>query len=647
MADTTFVSGTVITKEWLNDVNRLTYDLPSQAVSKGASLVGVFDSGNFYSSTNAEGALQEVGKDLRGRLRDIRTFSGIVADGATDDHDAFQLAVNTAKAGGYGIYFPENVYLLIEFSTATDQLYISGNVSIIGGNKRNCGFIIDKKVDNSPIIHDPLFCFGITSKGSAVDAWTGSMREVGFILKAGCHTFERCCHFYEWQHASVENCWYDGRAVTFAQSVQAGGFLSSNIQGSWAIGQTNAYGIRVRGNVGYASAYYQNGESLGFTNIYDSEIIGNRMYGFSDDLAVHGGENVVVAYNVNKPVAGRYYAEDVTNYQLIGNVLEHCRDPGGAWLNGLGIGAIRVSHTATYAIANSAPANNNVIISRNIVNIPEGCYQSNCIDVENCQDGLQITDNVLHSRGTGSVDVTNAISVRQTTTLGAWVGPTGNPDSGTGGVVRLRQGLISGNQCVGTGWANGEGSCGVSATAIGPIAVRGNICGGYYMPFSSIDFSADNLGLAVATDPFKNVHMVSLFKKRPVIHRAVITAANNITFAGHPIGSPYTLVNDAGLDFFANNAGSIRGARIKVAAAATASNLVLLRVLKNGVQLGTDTAFTTITPTTNFVSYQVNFGGTDMPFAAQDKLQFQLYCLSGQVVAIAGEVEIFGLYSGA
>lgn len=40
MADTTFVSGTVITKEWLNDVNRLTYDLPSQAVSKGAALVG-------------------------------------------------------------------------------------------------------------------------------------------------------------------------------------------------------------------------------------------------------------------------------------------------------------------------------------------------------------------------------------------------------------------------------------------------------------------------------------------------------------------------------------------------------------------------------------------------------------------------------
>lgn len=50
MADTTFVSGTVITKEWLNDVNRLTYDLPSQAVSKGAALVGMEDPSGIAST---------------------------------------------------------------------------------------------------------------------------------------------------------------------------------------------------------------------------------------------------------------------------------------------------------------------------------------------------------------------------------------------------------------------------------------------------------------------------------------------------------------------------------------------------------------------------------------------------------------------
>ncbi len=41
MADTTFVNGTVIVPDWLNDVNRLTYDLPSTASGKGDALVGV------------------------------------------------------------------------------------------------------------------------------------------------------------------------------------------------------------------------------------------------------------------------------------------------------------------------------------------------------------------------------------------------------------------------------------------------------------------------------------------------------------------------------------------------------------------------------------------------------------------------------
>jgi hypothetical protein len=615
MADTTFVDQqTVIPAAWLNDVNKDTYG---------------------------------------GKFRDVRSFAGIVANGTTNDMAAFRTAVATAIAGEYGIWFPEGVYLLLEFPTALSQVFITGGLCLLGANPQNCGFILDKKVNNSPVIHDPLFCFGISSKGSAVTAWTGRMEKIGFVLKAGCKTFERCCHFYEWQQATVKDCWYDGRAVTFTLAQFAGGFLSSNEQSTWATGQSAAYyGINILGNEGHASAYYQNSESIAFTNLRDSTLDNNRMYGFADDMAVHGGSNVTMTNNINKPVLGRIYAEDVTGILISGNTLEHCKDPSGAYTVGSGVTGIRISHTATYAINNTAPANNDVIITNNRVIMPEGSYMATPIYIENVQDGLICRGNILENQGTGTLDAaTGSISLIQAATLGAWTGPTGNPDFAAGGVVRCRSAIIEDNVCCGTGWSATEGSCGVSFAAgstavIGPIEVRGNICGAYFMPYQTINFAASNRAMAVSTDAFKNVSIVSLLRTKPVEHRSVMTAAMTLTFAGHPIGAPADLLDDSGLDFLANSAGSIRGLRIRVKTAATASNFCLIRILKNGVQLGADTAFATITPTTNFVSYTVNFFNTVMTFAAQDKLKIQVYFTAGQIVALEGTAEVFVLYNG-
>jgi len=616
MTSKTWAAGTVIDSPWLQDVDDVVYQ-------------------------------------RKGLYKDIRTFAGIVADGVTDDSTAFKAAVANAKTNGYTIWFPQNVFLLIEFATALSQIYISGNVNIIGEHKKRCGFIIDKKVDNNPVIHDPLFCFGITAKGSAVDAWTGTMDSIGFVLKAGCHTFERCCHFYEWQNATVKDCWYDGRAVTFTLAKFAGGFLSSNEQPTWATGQSAAYyGINIIGNEGHASAYYQNSESIAFTNLHDSIIDNNRMYGFADDMAVHGGSNVTMTNNINKPVLGRIYAEDVTGILIAGNTLEHCKDPSGVYTVGSGVTGIRISHTATYAVNNTIPANNNVIITNNRVIMPEGSYMATPIYVENVQDGLIVRGNILENQGSGTLDTaTGSISLIQTATLGAWTGPTGNPDFAAGGVVRCRSAIVEGNICCGPGWSATEGSCGVSfaagaSAAIGPIEIKGNVCGAYFMPYNTINFHTDNRAMAVSTDPFKLVSIVSLLRTKPVEHRSVMTAAMNLNFAGHPIGSPADLLDDGGLDFLANSAGSLRGLRIRVKTAATASNFCLVRILKNGVQLGVDTAFATITPTTNFVSYTVNFFNATMTFSAQDKIKVQVYFAAGQLVALEGTAELFVLYNG-
>ena len=563
-------------------------DAASTDGGKGASQIGVQDAAGWWptSAKNSEAILATAGRDLRGRLRDVRTFAGIVANGTTDDSTAFKAACVTARAGGYGIWFADSVFLLIEFATALSQVFISGPVSLVGANRKNCGFIVDKKVDNNPIIHDPLFCFGITSKGSVVDAWTGRMENIGIIIKAGCHTFGICCQFYEMQQAKILNNWYDSRAVTWGLAKFAGWWLCGNFQPSWAVGQTDPYGIEVIGNEGHASAYYQNGESISFTNLRDSIVSHNKAYGFSDDMAIHGGSNITFTYNTNNPLLGRFYVEDVDGILIHGNHLEHCKDPSGVYAVGSGVTGIRISHTATYAINNTVPANNNVTITNNRIVLPEGSYMAGPIYVENSQDGLIIRGNIIENQGTGTLDAaTGSITLTQTATLGAWVGPAGNPDSGAGGVVRCRSAIIDGNICCGPGWSATEGSLGVSfsagsTVAIGPIEIKGNICGAYFIPYASVNFHEDNRALPISTDPFKLISLISMYRTGKPVFSSVLTAAQNLTYAGHPIGSPADLLDSGGLDFFPSTAGCIKGLKIRVKAAANSSAFCFVRIKK-------------------------------------------------------------------
>jgi len=75
MADKTWVPGTVIDSPWLQDVNDITYGLPSTATGEGASLVAVEDSSNWFSAVatkTVETILGWIGKWLGGR--DINVF---------------------------------------------------------------------------------------------------------------------------------------------------------------------------------------------------------------------------------------------------------------------------------------------------------------------------------------------------------------------------------------------------------------------------------------------------------------------------------------------------------------------------------------------------------------------------------------------
>lgn len=610
-----------------------------------------------YSGPDGDTYVASALDDLYGLTdalgKDIRTYAGIVADGVTDDFVALQAAFNTAYTNNETIYFPSGVYCRVVFTVAHPNLFIHGKVSLRGANSQNCGFRIYKDYDNTPIVHSPLFCFGIASKGATVDAWRGTMQGIGFIVEAGCGTYERTCHFYEWQNATVRDCYFDSRAVTWALAKMAGGFLASNVQPTWAVGQSAFYyGMLIDNNEAHASAYYQNSEPIGFTNLADSVIQNNRFYGFSDDIGIHGGNNILVQGNTHSTLLGRLYVEDATNVTLRDNLLIRCKQPDNTYTNGSGgtVGC-RVTMSSIYYPNNACVAPNNIIITGNRFVIPSGAWMSTVIYCENVQDGLIVDGNIVDNQG--SADTTTGIlSIVQTLMLGTWVGPVGNPDYTNGGVIRLRSAVVTNNLCVGPGWVDGDGSLGIAAVSgqaavLGPITISKNTVGGIYASYNTgIYVKDDNRSLPVTTQKWLNVSPAVIEK---VLHEGIIAATDNFNFANHPVGTPLTIKDRGGLDFFAPQAGSIRGYRVEVAAAASAPNLFFARVMKTtgGVraQLGSDISFATNSPSTNCISYTGSYTGAAMDFAAGDKLELLMYNAAGQVVALTGNVKMLGLYA--
>lgn len=593
----------------------------------------------------------QYNRTVASKLGDVVSVKdyGVVGDGATDDFLALQAAFSDASLHGKTLLFPTGCWCKVSFTTQNANLFLYGNASIIGAGARSCGFKITKNYNHTG--HAPLFCFGIPSKGAAVNAWTGAMDNLGFELIAGCSSFERLCHFYEWQNARVTNNWYDGRAVTWPVAGFSGGFLSSNIQATWATGQTDAYGIVVDNNEMHASANYQNNEAWGFTNLHDSIITRNRSYGFSDDCAIHGGSNIIVEGNTHSTVLGRFYGEDCQNVTWSKNYLTRCKLPDGTWQDGSGgTAGFRVSMTGTYAVNNSLPANSNIRLLNNTVVIPSGAWLGVGFYVENVQNGLIIDGNFVDNAGSADT-TTNMLSVVQSTLMGSWTGPVGNPDYSNGGVVRLRNTKISNNHCVGSGWADGEGSLGISAAAgapgiLGPIDVTNNTVGGIYAPYSTINVAASNRTIPATVAPYKNVSVLSLSKVAPSFS-GIVVSGDNFNATSHPIGTPLTIKDRGGLDYFPLENGSIRGVHLNLAAAAVGPNFVFARIMKTTggtrAQLGSDVAFSSISPTTNAVIYRANFFGVDMSYLAGDKIELLLYNAAGQTVTLTGTVYMYTL----
>lgn len=626
---------------------------------EGASLVGVADAGGYFTSTHVEGALQELGQDMRGRLRDVRTFPGIVADGVTDDFTALQAAIVTARTTGCGIYWPAGVKTFVQFSSAHPQIFVDGPVNWAGGDRFTSGIRFHCNYDMGNV-HAPLFCWGIPSKGVAVNSVYGTIKGLGWFMTSGCLKFESLNHVYQARDFTVMDCFADFTATVFPQAdashpsgYQAAGFFRGNVQGAWAVGQTRNKNIKFLNNIGRASMEYQNGESLGFTWVDGIQYIGNHFTGWADDMAFHECTRGIMAYNYYEAVSGRYYIENSQHCKIVHNTIMAIPRPIVGGYLGPQRTYISLNMATQYAAITYDAPNEDITIADNTVIVAAGAYATAAIQCYGVQDGLCIENNTIWNWGGASP--VSAITV-STMYRAGWAGPSWNQDYTAGGAIKLRNTTVSGNKAIGPGWVDGDGNLGVvvyaggaASDVVGPVSIANNTVGAYYIPsYEAVRFG-NNYGAAFASDPFLNVSMLALWDKQPPLWVGLLPASANVNNTNFPQATPtfYTLSDSDGLKFIAQRAGRVLGAHIQLTANMTAGNNCVLRVLKNGVQIGTDTDSTTNSPTTNPSRYTCNFAGVaGMTFAEGDKIELQVTIRTAQgATSIVGRVNLVAQYA--
>lgn len=158
MADTNFVPGTVVTSEWLNDTNAITYGLGSTASGKGAEMVAFKQSGT--------GAVDRTVSDKLREFVSVKDF-GAVGDGVTDDTAAVTAAHVYANSIGAAVSYKGCNRIAIQ---ANARVPVKTSVDF-----ENCEVVILGGVAGSPGFPIPNIVFVVTDDACPLVTTTGAV----------------------------------------------------------------------------------------------------------------------------------------------------------------------------------------------------------------------------------------------------------------------------------------------------------------------------------------------------------------------------------------------------------------------------------------------------------------------------------------
>lgn len=383
MADTTFVAGTVIAKEWLNDVNDLRYDTDGVKYTK-------------YLNTNTGGVSRTASSKLL-EFASVKDF-GAVGDGVTNDTTAIQNALNVAKK----VYFPAGTYIHTAELTVPSFTTVYGDgagVSILQTATSSISQLGATSGTNI-IVRDMKF-------KQTTTAGTAYIAGVRFTSCTLCEVSNNEFEGMQWAGVYLDSsneCKILNNYIYSAQSSAVGDpaditvYRNSSynlVQGNRCYGGTNSYhGIFIQDpggagtflpqhnliaeNIIKAHSAYGIAVYIGGSQVSYNKIIGNDIEGITG--SANAGATGSGIYGVGFGLGGLLISNNTVRNCCV-STTSASNAPGGITVTGTAGGDIRV------------------VVSDNII---DACAQGSGISITSCSGGAQVTGNTVRMPSTNN-----------------------------------------------------------------------------------------------------------------------------------------------------------------------------------------------------------------------------------------------------
>jgi len=586
----------------------------------------IFDIASGVSGANTYDVIANTAGTLKATLRIPYYFEpgnlGIDTTGATDQSAAYQHYVDLCVTNGRSLRGRKD-----EVINIGSNLFIHGDLSFEG--EKGHTWLISTETGAGADSNKYIVVFGVASFGGAVSTWNGTFRGLR-VETTSTADFERALFIISGGECLLDDVEWDFTATDFTDTAK-GGPIESGTNGTWATGTATRTNCVIKDSRAYLNHGRLASEGIALSGWENAEIINCKCYGSGDDVfAIHTSERARILNCEGTSITGRILIDHCKDYVVDNNTIEKIEDPHtSTWYESNFIEALMSSSNVNMWANESGGFTNNTMVA------PDGAIIAYWMRMQGTQLDLEISGNKFknYSATANTISISLEATVPSSGAGASWVGPTGNPDSATAGIVRLRKVVVDNNNDIGTVASGTVQQVGTDANLIGPFVWERNSFDDYEI-FSTGKNVFTKSNSAKTTTGYTNL-----------IHNACLDADRySFTFTG--LLAP-TYVSGAALTATPvltvcrmPSAGRIVGAYTSTDQVGTGGQSVFVNLLKNGSAVGSY-SFGVGSSTYNERSYRTQAGSpATLEVVEGDILTVELWNSAGQLVSLKGNVTV-------